>query len=67
MKRQLIYFIMVCAILNGCSYSSKVLPMGPDTYTVSTSSEFGSLNAKKRALKEANEFAASKEKYMILV
>ncbi len=54
--------------LSGCiSYSSGIIPMGPDTYTVSSNSEFGAYKAKQRALQEANRFAETQGKYMIPV
>ena len=50
----------------GCS-TARVIPMGPDTYTISEHSSFGHGAARASALKKANEFAVSKGKYMIPV
>jgi hypothetical protein len=43
-----------------CVYPSAVMQMGPDTYSVVGTSEFGYGSAKEVAMKEANKFAAGK-------
>ena len=58
--------LLICITLVGCS-TSCVIPMGPDTYTISEHSARGPGVAKTVALKKANEFASSKGKYMIPV
>jgi uncharacterized lipoprotein YmbA len=62
-------FILVIA---GCSSTSGVLQMGPDTYTLSVgASGTGSISgndarAKKDALVEANQFCSSKGKQILV-
>ena len=56
-------FIMGCA----SSSSTGVVPMGPDTWTVTGQSASGPGYAQKQALEDANAFAATKGKYMIPV
>ena len=43
-----------------CVYPSAVMQMGPDTYSVVGTSEFGYGSAKQVAMTEANKFAATK-------
>ncbi|MBL7186301.1 MAG: SHOCT domain-containing protein [Phycisphaerae bacterium] len=64
--------LVLCALLatmplliQGCASSTGVLPMGPDTYTVTGQSEFGPGYAQKKALKDANAFAVADGKHMI--
>lgn len=54
-------------VLTACATTSGVAPMGPDTFTVTGRSEFGSHKAKHAALEEANKYAAERGLYMIPV
>ncbi len=64
--------LVLCALLSpmllviqGCATSTGVMPMGPDTYVVTGESQFGPGGAQKKALEDANAFAATKDKHMI--
>lgn len=58
-------FLFLLAVVAGCTTSTGIMPMGPDTYAVTAQSELGPGNAQKKALEDANAFAASKGKHMI--
>lgn len=51
--------VLLGLMLVGCT-SSGVIPMGPDTYSISTTSELSPAYAKKNALQEASKFCISK-------
>ena len=50
-----------------CVYPSAVMQMGPDTYSVVGTSEFGYGSAKEVAMKEANKFATEKGLYVLVL
>tara|TARA_B100000780_G_C20865585_1_gene344214 strand:+ start:129 stop:599 length:471 start_codon:yes stop_codon:yes gene_type:complete len=52
--------------VTGCT-SSGVVPMGPDTYLISTTSEISPAYAKKSALKEASQYCISQVKEVMPV
>lgn len=52
--------------LAGCT-SSGVIPMGPDTYTISTYHDYSSTGAKAMAYKEANEYCNSMGKQIMTI
>ena len=59
---------LICAasLLGACEQSTGVLPMGPDTFSVTTSSELGGVvAAKKAAVLEANTFCTSRRQQMV--
>ena len=59
---------IAAVLVVGCvNPSTDVMPMGPDTYTVSGSSNVGIANAHKDALRKANAYAAKKGLHMIPV
>lgn len=51
----------------GCVYPSAVMQMGPDTYSVVGTSEFGYGSAKEVAIKEANKFASEKGLFILVL
>jgi hypothetical protein len=55
--------VLTTCLLVGCA-SSGVLPMGPDTFTISTSSELSPAYAKRSALTEANRFCQTRGEFM---
>lgn len=62
-------FVTVAAIsLTGCISSSGVLPMGPDTYSISVHAApvRGQAGAKKAALTEANQYCMQQGKTMLV-
>lgn len=67
-----ILLIIFTPILSSCASSSGVLPLGPDTYTISAGGVLtGSISgndtkAKQKALKEANQFCSKKGKYILV-
>ncbi len=61
------FFLTIIISFSGCASSTKVMPMGPDTYTVTAQSEFGPGFAQEEALKKANAYAVEKGKHMIPV
>lgn len=66
MKNSLFVIIPLYLTLVACNTTSGVLPMGPDTYSLSTSSEFGgTVEAKKLALTEANNYCKSMGKELL--
>jgi hypothetical protein len=68
MRNLMYYFFLTIIIsLSGCASSTKVMPMGPDTYTVTAQSEFGPVYAQEEALKKANAYAVEQGKHMIPV
>ena len=70
MSKNFIFIVATGCFLvsvSGCATSTGIIPMGPDTYTITAESEFGSGGAKKKALSEANKFAEDAGKYMIPV
>ena len=62
MKWGTTFLILIC--LNGCT-SSGVAQIGPDTYTIATSSEISPAWAKKSALKDAEKYCQSQGKYIM--
>lgn len=58
--------VLAPLFLIGCA-SSGVLPIGKDTYTISTSNELSPAYAKRAALTEANDFCAQQGKYLVPV
>ena len=59
---------MICAVLalGACEQSTGVLPMGPDTFSITTSSELGGVVAAKRAaVSEASAFCTSRGQQML--
>jgi hypothetical protein len=64
--------IIAAALLTACASSSGVLPIGPDTYTISVGvSATGSISgnnarAKREALTEANEFCEKRGKQILV-
>jgi hypothetical protein len=59
---------MICAMiaLGACEQSTGVLPMGPDTYSIATSSELGGVIAAKRtAVSEASAFCTNRGQQMV--
>lgn len=57
-----ILFGSVIMLVGGCASSTGVLPLGKDTYTITTDAHFtrgGAGAAKSRAINEANEYCAS--------
>jgi len=57
--------LLVLFFLSGCSTSSGVLQIGPDTYTISTSNEISPAWAKKRALEDADKHCRSIGKFIM--
>ena len=58
----------ICAVLalGACEQSTGVLPMGPDTFSVTTSNELGGVvAAKKAAVSEASAFCTSRGQQMV--
>ena len=56
----------VALALSACAQSTGVLPMGPDTYSVTTSDELGGVVAAKRAaVSEATAFCAARGQQMV--
>jgi len=68
MKRHRCVVIASIAILAGCVQSSGVLPLGPDTWSLSVHAApvKGKAGARKAALTEASEFCASKNKHLLV-
>ena len=64
MRHHTILTIGSALILGGCA-SSGVMPMGPDTYMISTSNEISPAYAKRAALTEANEHCRQLGRQMI--
>jgi putative hemolysin len=63
---RLVLLIGAVVVLSSCS-SSGVLPMGPDTFTIATSSELSPAYAKKAAITEASQYCQSQGKQMMPV
>ena len=62
------YLFLVAFVFSGCTQTSGVLPMGLDTYTITTSNELqGVPGAKKQAISEANKHCVGLEKQMLPV
>ncbi len=61
MKSGSIIIIVLAAFMSACT-SSGVIPMGPDTYTIGTTSELSPAFAKKQAMKEAVAYCQSQGK-----
>lgn len=55
--RLLLVAIIVLATLSSCVNSTGVLPLGRDTYTITTESELGPGSAQKAAIKQAGSYA----------
>lgn len=63
------YVLLALVALTGCSSSSGVLPMGPDTYSVSASEHNmsgGAPVAQATALREANDYCAQRGKELLV-
>ncbi|MFT6089421.1 hypothetical protein [Sulfitobacter sp.] len=59
---------MICAVLalGACEQSTGVLPMGPDTFSIATSSELGGVVvAKRAAVSEASAFCTGRGQQMV--
>ena len=63
-----ICFAAVMISLTGCVNSSGVLPMGPDTYSISVHAApvRGQAGAKKAALTEANQYCLNQGKTILV-
>lgn len=56
------------SVVAGCATSSGVLPMGPDTYSVSADSGFEGYSAAKRlALVEAQDYCSSLGRELLVI
>jgi hypothetical protein len=67
-SRRSIFVGVATLFMAGCvNPSTDVMPMGPDTYTVTGSSNLGIANAHKDALRKANAYAEKKGLNMIPV
>lgn len=64
MRKRIFFAISLSGYLCGCA-TSGVLPLGPDTYTISTSNEISPAYAKKAAITEASEFCQKQGKHMV--
>ena len=51
----------------GCTSTSGIMSVGPDTYSIIVTSEFGHSYAKKAALEEANRFAQEQDKHVVTI
>lgn len=63
------YLILSALLLSGCmTNSTGVIPYGPDTFTVTAQSELGGMiEAKKKALSDANSHCESMNKKLMPV
>ena len=67
-NKAVIVILAGMAGLSGCAKSSGILPMGPDTFTITTGSELGGvIEAKKQALTEANQFCMQRGQQLMPV
>ncbi len=70
MQYKFVFFIFTVVLLNGCSSSSGVLKVGPDTYTISTSASPGKGGipaAKRIAYQEATAECVAKGNLEVFV
>ena len=61
MKKLILLMVGILIVLTGCT-SSGVLQIGPDTYTVGTTSELSPAYAKKLAMQEAMDYCKAQGK-----
>lgn len=66
MNKLIIYFPLMLFAVSGCTQSTGVLKMGPDTFSISSSSIVGILEAKKKAINEANQHCASLDREIFI-
>lgn len=60
--KKIVFAVSVMMFVGGCASSTGVLPLGKDTYTITTDAHFtrgGAGAAKSRAIVEANEYCSS--------
>jgi len=57
LKRTVVVLALI--LIAACATTNEVVPMGPDTYMVTASSEFGADRAARAAIEEATNFAKS--------